>query len=140
MEAQKVQSITDTVARSESLRTLWTAVHESGLEDTLRGVGPFTIFAPADEAFAKLPASTLRRLLKNKKTLSSVLEYHVIPGRVSAAEAAGLVSARTVQGQPLMLAEENGRVMVDHARVLQADIPCANGFIHVIDHVVSPKA
>lgn len=73
------------------------------------------------------------------KTLSSLLAYHVTPGRVTAAEAAVLMSARTVHGQPLTLAEENGKVMADHARVLQADIPCANGIIHVIDHVISPK-
>jgi len=133
--------IVDTAAGAGSFATLVTAVKAAGLEDTLRGDGPFTVFAPTDEAFAKLPAGTIESLLKpeNRDQLVAVLTYHVIPGKVMAADIAGQTAeVATVQGSSISVDATDG-VMVDDANVIQADIEASNGVIHVIDTVVLPQ-
>ena len=111
------------------------------LVETLQGEGPFTVFAPTDEAFAKLPAGTLEDLLKpeNRGKLQSILTYHVVPGSYRAADVTQMSSATTANGQALSIETRDGKVMVDNARVVKTDIECANGFIHVIDTVVLPE-
>ncbi|MBM3384429.1 MAG: fasciclin domain-containing protein [Betaproteobacteria bacterium] len=130
--------IVDTAVSAGQFRTLVKAVQEAGLVGTLKGKGPFTVFAPTDEAFAKLPAGTLESLLKDKQKLAAILTYHVVPGQVMAAQVKpGAV--KTVQGQMLTLSVQGGAVMVDSARVIKTDIAASNGVIHVIDAVVLPK-
>ena len=130
--------IVDTAVSAGQFKTLVKAVQEAGLVDTLKGTGPFTVFAPTDEAFAKLPAGTLDALLKDKQKLAAILTYHVVPGKVMAAQVkAGQV--KTVQGQSLTVSTMNGAVMVDNAKVVKTDIVASNGVIHVIDTVVLPK-
>jgi len=133
--------IVDTAAAAGSFKTLAAALQAAGLVDTLKGKGPFTVFAPTDEAFAKLPAGTLESLLKpeNKARLSAILTYHVVPGKVMAAQAATVPSAKTANGASLTIHAMGGKVMVDNANVLETDIECTNGVIHVIDTVVLPK-
>ncbi|WP_338414799.1 fasciclin domain-containing protein [uncultured Sphaerotilus sp.] len=129
--------IVETAVQAGSFKTLVAAVQAAGLVDTLKGPGPFTVFAPTDEAFAKVPKEALDALLKDKAALTKVLTYHVVPGKVMAADVkAGKV--RTVQGQELTLATTGG-VMVDNARVTAADVVASNGVIHVIDTVVMPR-
>jgi uncharacterized surface protein with fasciclin (FAS1) repeats len=106
--------------------------------DTLKGKGPFTVFAPTDEAFAKLPEGTLESLLKDKEKLTAILTYHVVPGKVMAKDVMKLDSAKTVQGQMVTIDTSNG-VMVDNARVVKTDIETSNGVIHVIDTVIIPS-
>jgi uncharacterized surface protein with fasciclin (FAS1) repeats len=128
----------DTAVSAGQFKTLVKALQEAGLVDTLKGKGPFTVFAPTDEAFAKLPAGTLDGLLKDKQKLSAVLTYHVVPGQVMAAQVKpGAV--KTVQGQSLTVSTQGGAVMVDNAKVVKTDIAASNGVIHVIDTVVVPK-
>ena len=124
-----------------NFNTLVAAVKAAGLVDTLKGPGPFTVFAPTDEAFAKLPPGTLESLLKpeNKAKLQSILTYHVVSGKVMAQDVAKLDSARTVEGQDITIKTMNGRVMVDGASVTKTDIVTSNGVIHVIDSVLLPK-
>jgi len=130
--------IVDTAVSAGQFKTLVKAVQEAGLVDTLKGDGPFTVFAPTDEAFAKLPAGTLEALLKDKQKLAAVLTYHVVPGKVMAAQVApGPV--KTVQGQPLTVSASYGTVMVNNAKVVKTDIIASNGVIHVIDTVVLPQ-
>ena len=130
--------IVDTAVSAGQFKTLVKAVQEAGLVDTLKGKGPFTVFAPTDEAFAKLPAGTLEALLMDKQKLASILTYHVVPGKVMAAQVKpGQV--KTVQGQSLTVSTMNGAVMVDSAKVIKTDIVASNGVIHVIDTVVLPK-
>jgi uncharacterized surface protein with fasciclin (FAS1) repeats len=130
--------IVDTAVSAGQFKTLVTAVKEAGLVDTLKGKGPYTVFAPTDEAFAKLPPGTVEALLKDKQKLTAVLTYHVVPGKVTAADVKpGLV--KTVQGQPLTVSARNGSVMVDNAKVVKTDIMASNGVIHVIDAVILPK-
>ena len=121
--------------------TLVAAVKAAGLVNTLKGPGPFTVFAPTDEAFAKLPAGTLESLLKpeNKAKLQSILTYHVVPGRVMAQDVVKLHSAKTVEGQSIAIKTMDGGVMVDGAHVTKTDIVTSNGVIHVIDSVLLPK-
>jgi uncharacterized surface protein with fasciclin (FAS1) repeats len=121
--------------------TLVAAVKAAGLVDTLKGQGPFTVFAPTDEAFAKLPAGTLETLLKpeNKARLQSILTYHVVPGKVMAQDVVKLDSAKTVEGRSIAIRTMNGGVMVDNANVTKTDIETSNGVIHVIDAVILPK-
>ena len=121
--------------------TLVAAVKAAGLVDTLKGPGPFTVFAPTDEAFAQLPAGTLESLLKpeNKTKLQKILTYHVVQGKVMSKDVAKLSSVATVEGSKLSIKAMNGAVMVDGARVTKADITASNGVIHVIDKVVLPK-
>ena len=131
------KDIVDTAVSAGSFNTLVTAVQAAGLVDTLKGPGPFTVFAPTDEAFAKVPKADLDALLKDKAKLTAVLTYHVLPGKVMAADVkAG--SAKTVNGQSLTIATAGG-VKVDNAKVTATDIVASNGVIHVIDSVVMPK-
>jgi uncharacterized surface protein with fasciclin (FAS1) repeats len=130
--------IVDTAVSAGQFKTLVTALQEANLVETLKGKGPFTVFAPTDAAFAKLPAGTLEALLQDREKLSAVLTYHVVPGRVMAAQVKpGPV--KTVQGQSLTVSTRGGAVMVDNARVIKTDIGASNGVIHVIDTVVLPK-
>ena len=129
--------IVDTAVAAGSFKTLVTAVQAAGLVDTLKGPGPFTVFAPTDEAFAKIPKATLDALLKDKAALTKVLTYHVVPGKVMAADVkAGMV--KTVQGSSITVATMGG-VKVDTANVVKTDIAADNGVIHVIDTVIMPK-
>lgn len=132
--------IVDT-AVSAKFNTLVAAVKAAGLVDTLKGAGPFTVFAPTDEAFAKLPAGTVENLLKpeNKEQLQKVLKYHVVAGKVTAKDVAHLESARTVEGGTIAVKASGGRVMLNNATVTQADVMASNGVIHVIDTVLMPK-
>ncbi len=132
--------IVDTAVAAGSFKTLAAALQAAGLIDTLKGAGPFTVFAPTDEAFAKLPAGTVESLLKpeNKAKLAAILTYHVVPGKVMAKQAMKLKSAKTVNGKALTLKVTGGSLMVDKAKVAKADIDCTNGVIHVIDTVVLP--
>jgi transforming growth factor-beta-induced protein len=135
------KDVVDTAVAAGSFKTLAIALTAGGLVETLKGEGPFTVFAPTDEAFAKLPAGTLDDLLKpeNKDTLSAILTYHVVPGKVMAKDVVSLSSAKTVNGQDLKIATRDGKVMVDNATVTKTDIDCSNGVIHVIDAVLMPK-
>ena len=139
--AEAPKDIVDTAVAAGSFETLVTAVQAADLVETLKGEGPFTVFAPTDEAFAKLPAGTLENLLKpeSKETLTAILTYHVVPGKVMAADVVGLESATTVNGKDLSIKVEGDTVMVDGATVVQTDIECSNGVIHVIDAVVLPE-
>lgn len=134
----KGADIVDTAVAAGSFNTLVKAVQAAGLVETLKGAGPFTVFAPTDEAFAKLPAGTLEALLKDKAKLQAVLTYHVVPGKVMAADVAGVKSAKTVQGQSLAIDTANG-VKVGNAKVVKTDIVASNGVIHVIDTVLLPN-
>lgn len=131
--------IVDTAVAAGSFNTLVTAVKAADLVDTLKGAGPFTVFAPNDAAFAKVPAADLQALLKDKAALGNVLTYHVVAGKVMAADVVKLTSAKTVQGQELKIAVKDGVVYVDGAKVISTDIETSNGVIHVIDSVVLPK-
>ena len=124
-----------------NFNTLVAAVKAAGLVDTLKGPGPFTVFAPTDEAFAKLPPGTLESLLKpeNKAKLQSILSYHVVAGNVLAKDVVKIHSAQTVEGQSIAIKTMKGRVMVDNANVTKTDIVTSNGVIHVIDSVLLPK-
>ena len=138
---KKHMDIVDTAVSAGSFGTLVAAVKAAGLVDTLKGEGPFTVFAPTDDAFAKLPEGTLQDLLKpeNKEKLKAILTYHVVAGKVMAADVVGMTSAKTVNGQSLAIKVEGETVMVDDAKVVKTDIECSNGVIHVIDTVVLPK-
>ncbi|MBX7186435.1 MAG: fasciclin domain-containing protein [Vicinamibacteria bacterium] len=136
--ADAPKDIVDTAVAAGSFKTLATALQAAGLVDTLKGAGPFTVFAPTDEAFAKLPAGTLEGLLKDKAKLTAILTYHVVPGKVMAADVVKLKSAKTVQGGSVTIDAAKG-VKVDGANVVKTDIACSNGVIHVIDAVILPK-
>lgn len=133
--------IVDTAISAGSFNTLVAAVQAAGLVDVLKGDGPFTVFAPTDEAFAKLPAGTVENLLKpeNKDQLVAILTYHVVPGSVTAAQVVGLTSATTVQGSDVAISVTDGAVKVNEAKVIQTDIMTGNGVIHVIDSVILPQ-
>ncbi len=135
------KDIVDTAVAAGSFKTLAAALQAAGLVETLKGKGPFTVFAPTDAAFAKLPAGTVADLLKpeNKARLVAILTYHVVPGSVMAAQASTLSSAKTVNGASLTIHAMSGKVMVDNATVTAADVVASNGVIHVIDTVVLPK-
>jgi len=136
------KDIVDTAVTAGSFNTLVAAVKAAGLVDVLKGDGPFTVFAPSDEAFAKLPEGTVEELLKpeNREKLQSILKYHVVAGKVTSKEVASLDSAKTVQGQKVSIKTAGcGTVSVDNAKVVKADIETSNGVIHVIDSVILPK-
>jgi len=137
--AQK--DIVDTAVAAGTFNTLAAALQAAGLADTLKGKGPFTVFAPTDEAFSKLPAGAVESLLKpeNKEKLKAILLYHVVSGDVTAAQVMKLSSAKTVNGQDLKLKVNDGTVMVNDAKVVKADVLASNGVIHVIDTVLLPK-
>ncbi len=130
--------IVDTAVKAGGFETLVTAIKTAGLVETLKGDGPFTVFAPTDEAFAKLPEGTVEALLKDKEKLAAILTYHVVPGKVLAKDVAGITSAKTVQGKSLKISTASG-VKVDNANVIKTDIMASNGVIHVIDAVVLPE-
>jgi uncharacterized surface protein with fasciclin (FAS1) repeats len=133
----QAKDIVDTAVEAGSFKTLATALSAAGLIDTLKGKGPFTVFAPTDEAFAKIPKADLEALLKDKAKLTAVLTYHVVPGKVMAADVkAGKV--KTVQGSEITVTTKGG-VMVDKAKVIKTDVQADNGVIHVIDTVIMPK-
>ena len=139
--AAKAADIVDTAASAGQFETLVAAVKAAGLVETLKGDGPFTVFAPTDEAFAKLPEGTVENLLKpeNKEQLVAILTYHVVPGKVMSSDIAGKTAqVPTVEGSELAVDATNG-VMVDNAKVVMADVEASNGVIHVIDTVVLPK-
>ena len=135
------KDIVDTAVAAGSFKTLAKALEAADLVDTLKGPGPFTVFAPTDEAFAKLPAGTLETLLEpaNKSKLQRILKYHVVAGKVMAADVVTMRSAKAVSGDTLRIASSGGGVTVDGAKVVKADIAASNGVIHVIDSVILPK-
>jgi uncharacterized surface protein with fasciclin (FAS1) repeats len=150
--SQPKMDIVDTAVSAGSFNTLVAAVQAAGLAETLKGEGPFTVFAPTDDAFftvfaptddafAKLPAGTLDDLLKpeNKDKLAGILTYHVVSGKVMAKDVMTMKEAKTVNGQSVMVGMEADTVMIDNAKVVTADIECTNGVIHVIDTVILPK-
>jgi len=132
------KDIVDTAVAAGNFKTLVTAVKAAGLVDTLKGEGPFTVFAPTDEAFAKIPEDKLQALLKDKKALTAVLTYHVVSGKVMAADVIKLDSAKTVQGQSLGIVTKDGKVTINGVNAVKTDIVCKNGVIHVIDAVLMP--
>ncbi len=138
-DAGSHKDIVDTAVAAGSFKTLVTAVKAAGLVETLKGPGPFTVFAPTDAAFAKVPREALEELLNDKEKLTAVLTYHVVPGRVTAAQVVKLHSAKTVQGGKLKIRTHGDTVRVDNARVLKTDVLASNGVIHVIDTVLMPK-
>ncbi len=137
--AEPTQNIVEIASGNESFKTLVQAVTAAGLVDTLAGEGPFTVFAPTDEAFAKLPEGTLESLLANPDELTKVLTYHVVPGKVMAEDVVTLTKATTVQGQDVTIKVEGETVMVNGAKVTATDIEGTNGVIHVIDTVLLPQ-
>ena len=137
---QAKADIVDTAVAAGKFNTLAAALTAAGLVDTLKGNGPFTVFAPTDEAFAALPAGTVEDLLKpeNKDKLVAILTYHVVPGRFPSGRVAGLDEATTVNGDTVDITTADGQVMVDGAKVVMADVTATNGVIHVIDTVLMP--
>jgi uncharacterized surface protein with fasciclin (FAS1) repeats len=137
----ETRDIVDTAVAAGSFKTLAKALDAAGLVTTLKGAGPFTVFAPTDEAFAKLPAGTLETLLKpeNREKLRRILTYHVVSGKVMASDAMKLQSAKAVSGDTITVKAQNGVVHVDSATVTSADVTASNGVIHVIDSVILPK-
>lgn len=140
-QSTRQKDVVDTAVGAGSFKTLVAAVKAAGLVDALKGKGPFTVFAPTDDAFAKLPEGTIQNLLKpeNKKTLQAILTYHVVPGKVTAGQVVKLSSAKTLQGQKVAIVVSKTGVKIDNANVVKTDISCSNGVIHVIDAVILPK-
>jgi len=136
----KAKDIVDTAVAAGSFNTLATALKAAGLVDTLKGKGPFTVFAPTDDAFKKLPAGTLEKLLADKAQLTKVLTYHVVAGKVLAADVVKLSEAKTVEGSMVRIAVASGGVKVNDANVVKTDVGASNGVIHVIDSVLLPPA
>jgi uncharacterized surface protein with fasciclin (FAS1) repeats len=134
------KDIVATAVAAGQFKTLAAALQAAGLVDTLKGKGPFTVFAPTDEAFAKLPKGTVEDLLKpeNKAKLVAILTYHVVPGKVMAADVVQMKEAKTVQGGMAKISAMDGKVMIDKAHVVKTDIAASNGVIHVIDTVIMP--
>jgi len=143
-----MQDIVDTAAQAGTFTTLVAVVNAAGLVQTLKSPGPFTVFAPTDSAFAALPKGTVESLLKDVPKLTAILTYHVVPGRVQAADVmkmtrSGPAEAKTVQGQPVTLTTQgilSKSVLVNDAKVVKADIQATNGVIHVIDRVILPDS
>ncbi|MEM7009080.1 MAG: fasciclin domain-containing protein [Thermodesulfobacteriota bacterium] len=138
--SDKNKDIVDTAVGAGSFTTLVAAVQAAGLEETLRGEGPYTVFAPTDEAFAALPEGTVENLLKpeNKEQLVAILTYHVVPGKVTSADVVKVTEAKSVNGKGIPIAVNDGKVKVDNATVVTADVMASNGVIHVIDAVIIP--
>ena len=135
------KNIVDTAVEAGKFKTLAAALGAAGLVDAVKGPGPFTVFAPSDEAFAKLPKGTVETLLKpeNKEKLKAILSYHVVPGKVMAKDVLGVKGAKSLNGQRIDVKVDGGKVMVDGAQVVATDIACTNGVIHVIDSVILPS-
>lgn len=140
MEKTLTKDIVETAQTAGSFDTLVTALKEAGLVETLKGEGPFTVFAPTDEAFKKVPADQLSALLKDKAKLTKVLTYHVVPGTVKAEDVVKLKSAKTVEGSPIAISVSSDGVKVEGAKVTATDIMCSNGVVHVIDTVILPPS
>jgi uncharacterized surface protein with fasciclin (FAS1) repeats len=136
------KDLVDTAVSAGQFKTLVTALNAAGLVDTLNGSGPFTVFAPTDAAFAKLPAGTVESLLKpeNKARLKAILTYHVVQGSVMAADVVKLKQAKTVNGQMIAVKAADGAVMINDAKVTATDVVASNGVIHVIDKVILPPS
>ncbi len=136
------KTIVENAANTEDFATLVAAVTAADLVEVLSSEGPFTVFAPTNEAFKKLPAGTVESLLKpeNKEKLIAILKYHVVPSKVMAKDVVKLTSAKTAQGSDVKIAVKDGNVMVNNAKVVKTDINCKNGVIHVIDTVILPKS
>lgn len=132
-------NIVEVAVSAGSFNTLVAAVQAAGLVETLSGEGPFTVFAPTDEAFALIPEADLKALLADKEALTAVLTYHVVPGKVLAKDVVTLSSAETVNGQSVEIMVRDGKVMIDGATVVATDIEASNGVIHVIDRVILPR-
>ncbi|HEY5623983.1 MAG TPA: fasciclin domain-containing protein [Gammaproteobacteria bacterium] len=139
--AEHEKNIVNVAVEAGNFTTLATALEAAGLVDTLSGEGPFTVFAPTDDAFAKLPEGTVENLLKpeNIDQLTAILTYHVVPGAVTAEQVVALEAAQTVNGQTVVIAVDGSSVMVDNANVVATDIMASNGVIHVIDSVILPE-
>jgi uncharacterized surface protein with fasciclin (FAS1) repeats len=137
----ETRDVVETAVAAGSFKVLAKALDAAGLVTTLKGSGPFTVFAPTDEAFSKLPAGTLETLLKpeNEEKLRRILTYHVVPGKVMASDVVKLQSAKAVSGDTITVKTQNGVVHVDNATVTSADVAASNGVIHVIDSVILPK-
>jgi len=136
--AQAPGTIIDVAVAAGNFKTLVAAVQAAGLVDVLNGDGPFTVFAPTDEAFARIPEADLQALLADPAALTAVLTYHVVSGHVAAADVVNLTSAATVNGKSVTISTENGEVRIDGARVVATDIHASNGIIHIIDTVILP--
>ena len=134
------KDIVDTAVEAGSFKTLAAALQAADLVSTLKGEGPFTVFAPTDAAFAKIPKADLDALLKDKNALTKVLTYHVVPGEVMAADVVKLTQAKTVEGSPIKIRVVDGKVMINNAKVAATDIAASNGVIHVIDTVIMPAS
>jgi len=139
MAAAPTKDIVTTAVEAGSFKTLAAALQAAGLVETLQGPGPFTVFAPTDAAFAKLPAGTVEALLADRAKLTAILTYHVVPGRVLAADVVKLTEAKTVNGSSVTIRVVDGKVMIDNATVVTADVQATNGVIHIIDTVILPK-
>jgi uncharacterized surface protein with fasciclin (FAS1) repeats len=137
--AAPAKDIVTVAVEAGSFKTLAAALEAAGLVATLQGEGPFTVFAPTDAAFAKLPAGTVEALLKDKAKLTAILTYHVVAGKVEAADVVKLTSAKTVNGQNVSIKVVGGKVQIDNATVTTADVQASNGVIHIIDTVILPK-
>lgn len=137
-ESLPSKNIVETAVSAGSFTTLVAAVQAAGLVDALSGEGPFTVFAPTDEAFAKLPAGTVEALLADKEKLTAILTYHVVAGAVMANDVVGMSSAMTLQGESLRVSTSSEGVMINDAKVVTTDIEASNGVIHVIDTVLTP--
>ena len=133
-----MKNIVDTAVEAGIFNTMVTAVKKAGLVETLSGEGPFTVFAPTDEAFAKIPQDTLNAVLANKDKLTAILTYHVVAGKVMAKDVMGLSEAKTLQGGKVTIDTASG-VKINDAKVIKTDIECTNGVIHVIDTVLMPS-
>jgi uncharacterized surface protein with fasciclin (FAS1) repeats len=138
---EPTKDIVDTAVGAGNFKTLAAALKAADLVDALKGKGPFTVFAPTDEAFAKLPKGTLESLLKpeNKEKLAAILKYHVVSGKVTSKDVVKLSEAKTLEGSSVKITVKDGKVMVDGATVTKPDIEASNGVIHVIDAVILPK-
>ena len=134
----EMKSILETAKSAEKFTTLIAAIQAAGLTEALNGEGPFTVFAPTDEAFAKLPKGTVEGLLKDKEKLTAILTYHVVDGFVKAEDVVGIDKATTLNGKTVAVKVENDKVMVGNAMVVATDILCSNGVIHIIDAVLLP--
>ncbi len=137
MSTQK--DIVTTAVDAGSFKTLAAALQAANLVETLKGEGPFTVFAPTDEAFAKLPEGTVEALLKDKDALTEILLYHVVSGKVTSGEVVKLTSAKTVEGEDVMIKVSEGSVYINESKVTSADVMASNGVIHVIDTVLIPE-
>lgn len=138
-EADPEMNIVETAVNAGSFNTLVAAVKAAGLAETLSGAGPFTVFAPTDEAFAQIPEAQLNALLADKEALTALLTYHVVAGKIMAADVVKLNTAETVNGQSVDIKVMDGKVMIDGAEVISADLETTNGVIHVINKVIFPE-